>query len=66
MGLRISRRPFLCFYHCGACASVCPQHIDIPGVLKEYNEMLDTGPTWAEMCRQREEAAEKMRKQLNE
>ena len=19
---------------CGACASVCPQHIDIPGVLK--------------------------------
>ena len=52
--------------HCGACASVCPQHIDIPGVLKEYNEMLHTGPTWAEMCRQREEAAEKMRKQLNE
>ena len=51
---------------CGACASVCPQHIDIPGVLKEYNEMLHTGPTWAEMCRQREEAAEKMRKQLNE
>ena len=38
----------------------------IPGVLKEYNEMLHTGPTWAEMCRQREEAAEKMRKQLNE
>ena len=51
---------------CGTCASVCPQHIDIPGVLKEYNEMLHTGPTWAEMCRQREEAAEKMRKQLNE
>ncbi len=51
---------------CGACASVCPQHIGIPGVLKEYNEMLHTGPTWAEMCRQREEAAEKMRKQLNE
>jgi hypothetical protein len=28
--------------------------------------MLHTGPTWAEMCRQREEVAEKMRKQLNE
>lgn len=46
---------------CGACASVCPQHIDIPEVLKEFDELLHTGPTWAELCRQREEAAEKMR-----
>ena len=46
---------------CGACAAVCPQHIDIPGTLKEYDEMLHTGPTWADMCRQREEAAEKMK-----
>ena len=51
---------------CGACAAVCPQHIDIPEVLKEYNEMLHTGPTWEEMCRQREEAAEKMRKYKSE
>ncbi|MBR2255934.1 MAG: aldo/keto reductase [Blautia sp.] len=46
---------------CGACAAVCPQQIDIPGTLKEFTQMLRTGPTWAEMCRQREEAAEKMR-----
>ncbi len=46
---------------CGACASVCPQHIDIPGALKELNEMLHTGPTWADLCKEREEAAEKMR-----
>ena len=46
---------------CGACAAVCPQHIDIPGTLKEYTGMLRTGPTWADMCRQREEAAEKLK-----
>ena len=48
---------------CGACAAVCPQHIDIPGVLKEFYQMLKTGPTWEELCRQREEAAERLRKE---
>ena len=48
---------------CGSCATVCPQHIDIPGALKEYDEMLHTGPTWEDLCRQREEAAERMRSQ---
>ncbi len=46
---------------CKACAAVCPQHIDIPVVLKEYDVMLHTGPTWADLCKQREETAEKMR-----
>ena len=46
---------------CGACASVCPQHIDIPNVLTELDEMLHTGPTWEELCKKREEAAERMR-----
>ena len=36
---------------CGACSSVCPQHIDIPKVLKEFDGMLKTGPTWEEMCK---------------
>ncbi len=49
---------------CGACASVCPQHIDIPEALKEFSQMLKTGPTWADLCRQREEEAEKMRAAL--
>ena len=47
---------------CGKCAAVCPQHIDIPGTLKEFTQMLRTGPTWAELCRQREEVAERGRK----
>ena len=46
---------------CGACSAVCPQHIDIPTAMKEYDKMLHTGPTWADICREREEMAEKMR-----
>ena len=48
---------------CGACAAVCPQQIEIPDVLSEYAEMLRKAPSWAEVCRQREEAAEKLRSQ---
>ena len=46
---------------CGACAAVCPQQIDIPSVMNEFAEMLDKAPSWAELCRQREEAAERLR-----
>lgn len=48
---------------CGACAAVCPQHIEIPDVLAEFAEMLRTGPSWADLCREREEAAERLRAQ---
>ena len=48
---------------CGACAAVCPQQIELPDVLSEYAEMLRKAPSWAEVCRQREEAAEKLRSQ---
>ena len=54
------KRPESCIA-CGACASVCPQQIDIPGVMSEFSEMLKDGPHWAEICREREEAAEKLR-----
>ena len=52
--------PYNCI-GCGACVAVCPQQIDIPEVMKEYADMLDKAPSWAELCRQREEAAERMR-----
>lgn len=43
---------------CGACASICPQQIDIPDVLKKFAEMpIDS---WAEICRQRNEAAKRL------
>lgn len=54
------KRPENCI-GCGACAQVCPQQIDIPAVMAEFSEMLKNGPHWAEICRQREEAAEKMK-----
>jgi len=47
---------------CGKCAKVCPQDIDIPGALKEYAEKIRQAPSWAEICRQREEAQKKNRK----
>ena len=41
---------------CGKCTKVCPQGIDIPTVMKELNDRLQTIPQWVEICRQREEA----------
>ena len=46
---------------CGACAAVCPQKIDIPGAMKALSETLANMPSWAEICRQREEAARRLR-----
>ncbi len=54
------KRPSACVA-CGACAAVCPQGIDIPGALAELSALLAKMPSWAEMCRQREEAARKLK-----
>ncbi len=48
---------------CGACAQICPQNIDIPGVMKKVAEKLDGMPSWADICRERAEAAAKLEKQ---
>lgn len=45
---------------CGKCAEICPQSIDIPGVMKNLAEEAKKLPSWAEICRQREEAARKL------
>ena len=54
------KRPSACL-GCGACAQVCPQKIDIPGALKDFSEALAKQPSWAEICRQRDEAQRKNR-----
>lgn len=59
-GLDESSRPQACV-GCGRCSAVCPQKIDIPGAMKEFSDMHEKLPSWAEMCRQREEAARKVR-----
>lgn len=54
------KRPSACI-KCGACAAICPQNIDIPGALSELSDILAKTPSWAELCRQRDEAARKMK-----
>ncbi len=46
---------------CGKCAKVCPQNIPIPQMMKELTEALEKIPSWAEICRQREEAQKKLK-----
>ena len=46
---------------CGACVSICPQNIDIPKHLTDLAEALKKIPSWAEICRQRAEAAAKLK-----
>lgn len=45
---------------CESCVQMCPQGIDIPTVLEELAVTLDAMPKWADLCRQREEAAAKL------
>lgn len=52
------KKPSACI-GCGKCARVCPQNIDIPGVMKDLTARIQQMPSWAEICRQREEAAKK-------
>ncbi|MBR5380706.1 MAG: aldo/keto reductase [Clostridia bacterium] len=57
--LEEDKRPSACI-GCGACKAVCPQQIDIPKALKELSDMVASRPSWAEICRQRAEAAKKL------
>jgi hypothetical protein len=54
------KRPAACVA-CGKCAKVCPQKIDIPDVMKMLVGALEKIPSWAELCRQRDEAARRDR-----
>ena len=48
---------------CGACAAVCPQQINIPELMRDFADLLDKAPNWAELCKKREEAAERLRRE---
>ncbi len=41
---------------CRKCSQVCPQGIDVSGIMRDFDEMLKTMPSWAEVSRQREAA----------
>ncbi len=52
------KRPEACI-GCGACTKVCPQKIDVPGAMEAFAKTLSEMPSWEEICRRREEAAQK-------
>ncbi|MCD8197169.1 MAG: aldo/keto reductase [Lachnospiraceae bacterium] len=52
------KQPSACL-GCGKCAKMCPQSIKIPDVLKSLTALLETIPKWADVSREREEAAKK-------
>lgn len=54
------KRPGACVA-CGACKQVCPQNIDIPAALEDFTKKLEKIPHWEDICREREEAARKLR-----
>ena len=45
---------------CGACMEMCPQKIEIPTELAAFSEALAKIPSWADICRQRDEEARKL------
>jgi len=56
--LPAQKQPSACI-SCGKCAKICPQSIDIPGAMKGLAQEIEKLPSWAEICRQRDEAAKK-------
>jgi len=54
----VEKRPSACI-SCGRCSKMCPQNINIPQAMKEFAEALSKMPSWAEICRQRDEAQKK-------
>lgn len=54
------KKPSSCV-RCNACVEICPQKIDVPKHLGDFAQKLTELPTWAEICRQRAEAAAKLK-----
>lgn len=61
--LEDSKKPAACL-KCGKCAGVCPQKIQVPKLLSELNESVAKMPKWADISREREEAAKKLRESI--
>ena len=66
VGMRVEamgpeQQPSVCI-GCGACAQICPQSIKIPECMKDFAATMEKIPSWAEICRQRDEAQRALKK----
>lgn len=61
-GLPSEKQPSACLA-CGKCAKMCPQQINIPEAMKDLDAKLESLPKRADICRQRDEAAAKLKEE---
>lgn len=54
------KRPAACIA-CGKCSRTCPQGIDVPAAMKGLAEAIGKVPSWAQVCKLREEEARRNR-----
>lgn len=54
------KKPSACIA-CGKCTRICPQKIDVPKAMRELSDIYDKTVKWSEICKQREEAAKKLK-----
>ena len=54
------KRPTACI-GCGTCIKICPQKIDIPKTMIELSKALTEIPSWRQICKERAEAARKVK-----
>ena len=47
---------------CGQCMEACPQKINVPEEMQKLAELMSTQKTWEEICREREAAADALKK----
>ncbi len=46
---------------CKACEHICPQKIEISGVMKSLSKKLETIPKWSDICKARAEEAKRLK-----
>lgn len=46
------KQPIACI-SCGLCAKNCPQNINVPDEISKLNDILNSMPTWAQVCEER-------------
>ena len=50
---------------CGRCVKICPQRIDVPKAMIELSHIMEKIPNWADVSREREEAAKRIKEERN-